>query len=84
MAKVQIYSTRICGYCQRAKLLLDSLGVEYMELDIHENMVAMNTMNEMNFTTVPQIRIDDVWIGGYEELLEMKEAGALDSIIKEG
>ena len=80
MAKIQIYSTHICGHCKRAKTLLDRLGVEYTEFNIYEDMVAMNTMREMNFTSVPQICIDDVWVGGYAELLEMQESGALDNL----
>lgn len=81
---IKIYSTPVCGYCRRAKELLDGLGVEYTELNVYEDGDAMAVMREMNFHTVPQISIDNVWVGGYDELKEMYEAGALDNIIKEG
>lgn len=72
----------MCEYCNQAKALMDSVGIEYTEIDVYQDSEAMAVMREMNFTTVPQISIDDVWIGGFTELTEMHEAGALVSIIK--
>ncbi len=72
----------MCEYCNQAKALMDSIGIEYTEIDIYQDSEAMAVMREMKFTTVPQISIDDVWIGGFNELTEMHEAGALDCIIK--
>jgi glutaredoxin len=80
---VKIYSTNVCGHCRRAKELLDKLGVEYTDYNVYEDNDAMAVMREMNFNTVPQISIDDVWIGGYDDLLEMHEAGALDNLLTE-
>lgn len=77
---IKVYSTSMCGYCQQAKALLDDAGIEYTEIDVHEDAEAMALMREMEFTTVPQILIDDVWIGGYAELTEMQEAGALKNV----
>jgi glutaredoxin 3 len=79
---IKVYSADMCGYCQQAKALLDSVGIEYTEIDIYQDSEAMDVMREMKFTSVPQISIDDVWIGGFDELTEMHDAGALDSIIK--
>jgi glutaredoxin len=80
MSKIEIYSTRHCGYCRRAKELLDSLSIRYIEYNVYEDQDAMDTMHDLKFKTVPQISIDDVWIGGYDELVEMNDAGALDNI----
>ena len=80
---IKIYSTTMCGYCQQAKALLDEAGIDYTEIDVHADAEAMSLMVEMNFTTVPQILVDDVWIGGFTELEEMQEAGALDNILNE-
>jgi len=79
---IKIYSADMCEYCNQAKALMDSIGIEYTEIDIYQDSEAMAVMREMKFTTVPQISIDDVWIGGFNELTEMHEAGALDCIIK--
>ncbi len=80
MAKIEVYSTQVCGYCKRAKALLDSLGIEYTEYDIYHNADAMNVMREGGYKTVPQIFIDDVHIGGYDDLAEMHAGGALDNL----
>lgn len=77
---IKIYSTPVCGLCKRAKALLTSLAIDFTEYNVYEDNEAMAMMREMNFRTVPQISIDDVWIGGYNELVEMNEAGALDNL----
>jgi glutaredoxin 3 len=77
---IKIYSTPVCGLCRRAKALLTQLGIEFMEYNVYEDSEAMAVMREMKFHTVPQISIDDVWVGGYTELVEMQEAGALDNL----
>ena len=80
---IKIYSTSMCGYCQQAKALLDEAGIEYTEIDVHQDAEAMSLMVEMEFTTVPQIMINDVWIGGYTELVEIQESGSLPTITEE-
>ena len=84
MAKVEIYSTPICGHCKQAKALLDRLGIEYVEHNVYEDADAMAVMREGGFKTVPQIFIEDVHVGGNVDLHEMHEAGALDNLINEG
>lgn len=74
---IKIYSTDFCGFCTKAKALLDDMGIPYENINIYEDAEAMEVMREMEFTTVPQIMIEDVWIGGYEELAEMQLDGAL-------
>ena len=34
MARIRVYSTRWCGYCVRAKALLESKGIEYEEISL--------------------------------------------------
>ncbi len=75
--KVEIYSTEVCGYCRRAKELLDSLDIEYVEYNVYRDADAMAVMREGGYKTVPQIFIDDVHVGGYDDLKEMAEGGAL-------
>jgi len=74
---IKIYSTDFCGLCTKAKALLDDMGIPYDDINIYKDVEAMEVMREMEFTTVPQIMIEDVWIGGYEELAEMQLDGAL-------
>jgi len=82
MAKVEIYTTPFCGYCARAKNLLDDKGVPYDEMDV---MMDDKKRNEMRArakrTTVPQIFINGQHIGGSDELSELDAAGKLDALL---
>jgi len=81
--KVEIYTKMYCGYCHRAKRLLDGKGVEYEEFDItlggpkREEMLA----RKPDAMTVPQIFIDDQAIGGSDELHALDRAGKLDPLL---
>jgi glutaredoxin 3 len=79
---IKIYSTEFCSFCSKAKELLDDMRIPYEDINIYEDADAMEVMREMEFATVPQILIDDMWIGGYVELTEMQEAGALATLIE--
>ena len=82
MAKIEIYTSPFCGYCARAKSLLDSKGAEYEEADV---MMDDNKRAEMrsrtNRTSVPQIFINGQHIGGSDELAALEQAGKLDAML---
>jgi len=82
MAKVEIYTTPWCGYCARAKGLLDKKGVAYEEMDVMEDgpkRTEMRTRSKRS--TVPQIFINGQHIGGSDELAELERAGKLDAML---
>ena len=69
MTRIRMYSTTWCGYCIRAKALLERRGLEYEEIVMDDDPEFRQKMLEMTGRwTVPQIFIDDVPIGGYTEL----------------
>jgi glutaredoxin 3 len=76
-----MYSTRWCGYCVRAKALLDSRGLEYEEIDLGEDLDRAKLNELTGGWTVPQIVIDDRPIGGYAELWRLDRAGRLDELL---
>ena len=79
--RIQIYTTPICGYCVRAKSLLDRLGIAYQETDISDDDEKRRWLVEATGRrTVPQIFIDGKSIGGSEELHAMQIAGELDAL----
>jgi glutaredoxin 3 len=79
MARVQIYTTDWCGYCVRAKALLDGKGVEYEEIRVDEDPHFRRTLLELTGSwTVPQILVDGEPIGGYTELWQLDRSGRLD------
>jgi glutaredoxin len=70
--KVEIYTKNNCIWCDRAKLLFDSKDIEFKEIDLSDDQTREKFYNSIgeNVKTVPQIYIDDLRIGGYQELVE--------------
>ncbi|MCB2067877.1 MAG: glutaredoxin 3 [Erythrobacter sp.] len=81
--KVEIYTKMFCGYCTRAKHLLDSKGVEYEEYDITMGGPRRAEMMERkpDAMTVPQVFIDGVGVGGSDDLAALERAGKLDAML---
>lgn len=79
MARVRVYSTRWCGYCVRAKALLESRGIEYEEISLDDDPAFRRKLFDLTGGwTVPQILIDGRPIGGYTELWRLDREGRLD------
>ena len=82
MAKIEIYTTPWCGYCARAKALLEKKGAAFEETDVMEDAVKRTEMRERSRrTTVPQIFINGQHIGGSDELAALEQAGGLDALL---
>ena len=82
MAKIEIYTTPFCGYCARAKGLLDKKGAAYDEMDVMMDEKKRAEMRERSRrTTVPQIFINGLHIGGSDELAALEQAGKLDPLL---
>ena len=74
-----MYTTEWCGYCVRAKALLDGKGLEYEELLLEEGPDFRQRLFDLTGGwTVPQILIDGEPIGGYTELWRLDRSGELD------
>jgi glutaredoxin 3 len=83
MAKVEIYTRIFCGYCTRAKRLLDAKGVDYEEIDVTMDRERRNEMVQRapGAMTVPQIFIDDRHVGGSDDLHALDARGGLDPLL---
>ena len=78
VARIQMYTTRWCGYCVRAKALLDSRGLAYEEISLDDDPAFRQRLLELTGAwTVPQILIDGEPVGGYTELWQLDRAGTL-------
>ena len=79
---ITIYSTAICPYCVAAKNFLKSKGKAWTEVRIdtdpaeREKMVALTRR-----TSVPQIFIGDVHVGGYDDMMALHRAGKLEPLL---
>ena len=82
MAKIDIYTTPWCGYCARAKGLLDKKGAAYNEMDVMEDEAKRSEMRARSKrSTVPQIFINGQHIGGSDELADLERHGKLDALL---
>jgi len=79
--KAIVYSTKICPYCVRAKMLLEKRNIKYIEYKIDEDVKMFQQMLQLSNgrQSVPQIFIDDKHIGGYDDLVDLDMEGGLDS-----
>jgi glutaredoxin 3 len=84
MAKIEIYSSAFCGYCARAKRLLDQKGAAYDEYDVLADSSLRPAMEKRagGRTSVPQIFIDGQHVGGCDDLYALDAAGKLDPLLK--
>jgi len=82
MANVLIYTSPWCGFCYRAKALLDQKEVTYQEIDVTTDAsLRMEMMQKSGRRTVPQIFINDASIGGCDDLYALERAGKLDPLL---
>ena len=76
-----MYTTRWCGYCVRAKTLLESRGLEFEEISLDDNPGFRRRLLELTGNwTVPQIFVDGEPIGGYTELWQLDRSGELERL----
>ncbi|MBV8971443.1 MAG: glutaredoxin 3 [Sphingomonadaceae bacterium] len=83
MAKVEVYTKFLCPFCARAMKLLKAKGVQVEEIDITMGGAKRAEMlaRSDGRTTVPQVFIDGVGIGGSDDLAALDRAGKLDPLL---
>jgi glutaredoxin 3 len=81
VSRIQLYTTRWCGYCVRAKALLEGRGLEFEEISLDDDPAFRQRLFDLTGNwTVPQILIDGRPIGGYTELWRLDRAGSLEEL----
>lgn len=85
MARIEIYTTAFCPFCDRAKLLLSRKGAAFEEIDAPHGSAARSAAMERSGgrMTVPQIFINGRSIGGSDDLAALDRAGRLDPLLAE-
>src|SRR5437868_15496928 len=82
MPRIKMYTTRWCGYCVRAKALLDARGLEFDEVSLDDDPAFRQRLLDLTGSwTVPQIVIDDRPIGGYTEVCRLHRPGRLHALL---
>ena len=82
MTEIEIYSKAWCPYCNKAKALLKAKGLDYREIDTtHDEALEQEMMDRSRRQTVPQIFVDGISIGGYDDLSRVNASGELDRML---
>ena len=82
-ARVKMYSTRFCPYCIRARALLESKGVTYEDIAVDADPELRREMMALSGRrTVPQIWIDELHVGGFDDLAGLDRQGRLNNLLK--
>jgi glutaredoxin 3 len=83
MPPVEIYTTQWCPYCRMAKSLLTRKGVPFKEIDVSGSSEIRQAMIQRanGRTSVPQIFIGKVHVGGSDELHALEHEGRLDPLL---
>lgn len=83
MKRVDLYTRSFCIWCLRAKLLLWRRGVRYVEHDASSEVVRAELLGRTGRRTVPQLFVDDAFVGGYDELAALDTAGELEALLRD-
>jgi glutaredoxin 3 len=83
MPKVVMYFTRFCPYCTRAESLLKKRGASIEKIDVGNRPQLWKEMEQRTRrNTVPQIFIDELHIGGFDDLSDFDIAGKLEPLLQ--
>jgi glutaredoxin 3 len=83
-AKLKIYTWDHCPYCNKALALLNSKAISYEQVRLDGDEEARERMSQItkgNRKSVPQVFINDVSIGGCDDLHELEASGELDNLV---
>src|SRR5437764_5261932 len=80
---VEIYTKMTCPFCWRAKHLLTAKGIEFTEIEVDWGGPEREVMIQCakGRTTVPQIFVGEVHVGGCDDLLALERDGKLDALV---
>jgi glutaredoxin 3 len=80
--RVVVYTTDPCGFCRQAKVLLESRGIEFEEINLARDPEGREALvRKTGQMTFPQVLVGDRAIGGFRELLEADRDGLLESLL---
>lgn len=80
---ITIYTTAMCGYCSKARRLLETKGAAFEEIDVTFSPKGRREMSERagGRDTVPQIFVGETHVGGADDLYALEASGKLDELL---
>ena len=84
MKPITIYTTELCPYCHRAKVLLVNKGATYTEIDVSYDPAERARMAQRagGKRSVPQIFIGETHVGGCDDIYALDAKGGLDALLE--
>ena len=84
MKNVTVYMGPMCGYCDAAKRLLNKKNIPYKEINValEEDKMEEMIKKSNGRRTIPQIFIENYYVGGYDELRALEIKGELDNLLQ--
>ena len=83
MSDVKIYTANYCPYCTRVKQFFSDKNIAFEEIDITNDTEARAALTEKTkVRTVPQVFINDEFVGGCDDILALDAKGELDSYLQ--
>jgi glutaredoxin 3 len=78
MAKITVYSTEPCSFCERAKQLLKLRDLSFEEINLAKDPAGrLELVEKTGMLSFPQIVIDGEVVGGFQELVQADRSGRL-------
>lgn len=82
MRDVVVYTTERCAFCTRVKMLLRSREIEFREVDLTGDPSGVVALAEKTgMMTLPQVLIDGILVGGYQETVAADQSGLLADLL---
>jgi len=82
MSHVVVYTTDPCGFCTRVKMLLRSRNIDFEEINLAgDNDGVVELAQKTGMLTLPQVMIDGILVGGYQETLAADQSGLLNDLL---
>ena len=84
MKPITIYTTELCPYCRRAKVLLGQKGATYTEIDVTYDPAERARMAQRagGRRSVPQVFIGETHVGGCDDIYALDAQGGLDALLE--
>ena len=79
--QIRMYCSGFCPYCTRANQLLESKGVEFEQIEVNSAEIRQEMEQASKQTSVPQIFVGDLHLGGCDDIYALERAGKLDAIL---
>ena len=82
MRDVVVYTTEPCSFCTRVKMLLRSRGIEFREVNLVDDPAGIEELAQRTgMMTLPQVVIDGILVGGYQETVMADQSGLLADLL---